>query len=133
MWWNYVKIFKNSKALYKSWKSQVQFSAQDISALIYFYVFIRTSEPRQRVGRSRLWVLFTTLLCVWSYAFALIKRERVFIFNVLFKYVLDIHDQISAAGYLLQGIRKVCCVVSLKAKSYLFFYLESKTMLVIVV
>lgn len=125
MWWSYVKIFKNSKALYESWKSQEQFYAQDISALIHFYDFIKSSEPRQRIGRSHLWVWFT-LSHVWSHAFALKKGGGVFILSVLFKYILDIHDQIATAGYLLQDTSKVCCVVSLKAKSYLFFIWTAK-------
>lgn len=49
----YVKMFKNSKALHESWKSRVQFYAQDISTQIHVYVFLKSSEPGQRIGRPR--------------------------------------------------------------------------------
>lgn len=41
--------------------------------------------------------------------------------SALVQYILDIHDQIAAAGYLLQDIAKVYCTVSLQSKSYLLF------------
>lgn len=90
MWGSYVKIFKNSKALYESWKSQVQFSAQDISTFTHFNVVIKSSVSRQRIGKSSLWFWFPYLLCVWSHAFAL-KKKTVY---AEWSISMDIYDQI---------------------------------------
>lgn len=116
MWWSYVKIFKNSKALYESWKSQVQFSAQDISTFSHFNVVLKSSVSRQRIGKSRWWFWFPYLLHVWSHAFALIKR--MFILCDPFQWIYM--TKYCTWSFSLDTPDMVW-IVSLKSNSYLFF------------
>lgn len=117
MWGSYVKIFKNSKALYESWKSQVQFSAQDISTFTHFNVVIKSSVSRQRIGKSSLWFWFPYLLCVWSHAFAL-KKKRQFMLSDPFQWIYMTKYCTWSSSL---DTPNMVWIVSLKSKSYLFF------------
>lgn len=118
MWWSYVKIFKNSKALYESWKSQVQFSAQDISTFTHFNVVIKSSVSRQRIGKSRLWFWFPYLLHVWNHTFVLIKRMFILCdpFQCIYIYMTKYCTWSSSLD-----TPDMVWIVRLKSNSYLFF------------